>query len=79
MANFNLLKELVHCVILWLSLLFPLLLSFFFLLDPPAVWDTYLCEENGDGFKAFHVYVCAAFLVRWSSKLKVTFISQQSL
>jgi len=33
------------------------------------VWDTYLSEENGDGFKAFHVYVCAAFLLTWSKKL----------
>jgi len=34
------------------------------------VWDTYLSEEGGDGFMAFHVYVCAAFLKRWSAHLK---------
>lgn len=32
------------------------------------MWDTYLSEING--FSEFHVYVCAAFLVKWSDKLK---------
>ncbi|ONH70198.1 GTPase-activating protein gyp1 [Cyberlindnera fabianii] len=32
------------------------------------MWDTYLSETNG--FSEFHVYVCAAFLVKWSEKLK---------
>ncbi|KAI8629985.1 RabGAP/TBC [Xylariaceae sp. FL1651] len=31
------------------------------------MWDTYLAEEQG--FSEFHLYVCAAFLVKWSSKL----------
>ncbi|KAF4121050.1 TBC1 domain family member 2 [Geosmithia morbida] len=31
------------------------------------MWDTYLSEEQG--FSEFHLYVCAAFLVKWSSKL----------
>ncbi|KAL1867721.1 GTPase-activating protein [Diaporthe australafricana] len=31
------------------------------------MWDTYLAEENG--FSEFHLYVCAAFLVKWSDKL----------
>ncbi|OAA59139.1 GTPase activating protein [Niveomyces insectorum RCEF 264] len=31
------------------------------------MWDTYMAEENG--FSEFHLYVCAAFLVKWSSKL----------
>lgn len=32
------------------------------------MWDTYLSENNG--FSEFHVYVCAAFLVKWSDELK---------
>lgn len=32
------------------------------------MWDTYLSEPNG--FSEFHVYVCAAFLVKWSDELK---------
>ncbi|EXJ54480.1 hypothetical protein A1O7_09820 [Cladophialophora yegresii CBS 114405] len=31
------------------------------------MWDTYMAEENG--FSEFHLYVCAAFLVKWSEKL----------
>ncbi|KAF7952190.1 uncharacterized protein EAE97_001687 [Botrytis byssoidea] len=31
------------------------------------MWDTYLAEEQG--FSEFHLYVCLAFLVKWSSKL----------
>ena len=32
------------------------------------MWDTYIAEP--DGFSNFHVYVCAAFLVRWSKQLR---------
>lgn len=32
------------------------------------MWDTYLSEVNG--FSEFHVYVCAAFLVKWSDELR---------
>ncbi|KFA62791.1 hypothetical protein S40285_03791 [Stachybotrys chlorohalonatus IBT 40285] len=32
------------------------------------MWDTYLAEEQG--FSEFHLYVCAAFLVKWSDKLQ---------
>ncbi|CCH43023.1 GTPase-activating protein [Wickerhamomyces ciferrii] len=32
------------------------------------MWDTYLSETNG--FSEFHIYVCAAFLVKWSDELK---------
>eukprot|EP01135_Chromosphaera_perkinsii_P012462 Nk52_evm73s2657 gene=Nk52_evmTU73s2657 len=31
------------------------------------VWDTYLSE--GDGFASLHLYVCAAFLARWSKEI----------
>lgn len=31
------------------------------------MWDTYLAEEQG--FSHFHLYVCAAFLVKWSEQL----------
>ncbi|KAL2039691.1 hypothetical protein N7G274_007550 [Stereocaulon virgatum] len=31
------------------------------------MWDTYMAEEQG--FSEFHLYVCAAFLVKWSEHL----------
>ncbi|CAF4039236.1 unnamed protein product, partial [Adineta steineri] len=31
------------------------------------LWDTYLSEQNG--FSQFHLYICAAFLVRFSKDL----------
>lgn len=33
------------------------------------MWDTYM-SEGSEGFSDFHLYVCAAFLVKWSDKLK---------
>ncbi|KAH9485567.1 GTPase-activating protein gyp1 [Psilocybe cubensis] len=33
------------------------------------MWDTYLAE-GPDAFSQFHLYVCSAFLVRWSDKLR---------
>ncbi|CCU78309.1 TBC1 domain family member 22A [Blumeria hordei DH14] len=32
------------------------------------MWDTYMAEEQG--FSEFHLYVCVAFLVKWSDKLR---------
>ena len=37
------------------------------------LWDTYFSEENDEGFKSFHVYVCAAFLENVSNQLEVLF------
>ena len=34
------------------------------------MWDTYLAEGSSEGFSEFHVYVCAAFLVKWSDQLQ---------
>ncbi|OZJ01561.1 hypothetical protein BZG36_05385 [Bifiguratus adelaidae] len=34
------------------------------------MWDTYLGEAEGNGFRDFHVYVCAAFLVKWSEVIQ---------
>ncbi|KAJ2717201.1 GTPase-activating protein [Coemansia spiralis] len=31
------------------------------------MWDTYLAEP--DGFSSFHIYVCAAFLLKWRKEL----------
>ena len=31
------------------------------------MWDTYMAEEQG--FSDFHLYVCAAFLVKWTERL----------
>ncbi|KAI6021436.1 rab-GTPase-TBC domain-containing protein [Pisolithus microcarpus] len=33
------------------------------------MWDTYLAE-GADAFSQFHLYVCSAFLVTWSTKLR---------
>ncbi|KAH8107795.1 rab-GTPase-TBC domain-containing protein [Cristinia sonorae] len=33
------------------------------------MWDTYLAE-GADAFSQFHLYVCSAFLVQWSKKLR---------
>ncbi|RKF57742.1 GTPase-activating protein gyp1 [Golovinomyces cichoracearum] len=33
------------------------------------MWDTYLKSEE-QGFSEFHLYVCVAFLVKWSDKLR---------
>ncbi|KAF8977159.1 GTPase-activating protein [Entomortierella lignicola] len=33
------------------------------------IWDTYL-TEHPHGFSEFHLYVCAAFLTKWSAELK---------
>jgi hypothetical protein len=33
------------------------------------MWDTYL-SEGPNGFTDFHVYVCAAFLVKWSEHIR---------
>jgi len=33
------------------------------------LWDTYIAETS-EGFKTFHVYVCAVFLIYWSPQLK---------
>lgn len=33
------------------------------------MWDTYMAEGS-EGFSEFHVYVCAAFLVKWTAKIQ---------
>jgi len=33
------------------------------------MWDTYL-SEGAEAFSQFHLYVCSAFLVRWSHQLR---------
>lgn len=34
------------------------------------MWDTYLAEGDG-GFSSFHIFVCAAFLCKWSDHLQI--------
>jgi len=34
------------------------------------LWDTYFAEDDNKGVKEFHVYVCAAFLMRFANELK---------
>jgi TBC1 domain family member 2 len=33
------------------------------------MWDTYM-SEGSEGFSEFHIYVCAAFLVKWTAKIQ---------
>jgi TBC1 domain family member 2 len=33
------------------------------------LWDSYL-SDGADGFKTFHLYVCAAFLFKWHEELR---------
>lgn len=35
------------------------------------LWDSYVSEDDDDGFSVFHVYVCAAFLVKFANQIKV--------
>lgn len=35
------------------------------------LWDSYLAEGGAEGFKTFHPYVCAAFLLKWRKELSV--------
>lgn len=42
------------------------------------MWDTYLAEGSSDGFSEFHVYVCAAFLAKWSKQLSLFLIFSYS-
>ncbi|KAJ1835359.1 GTPase-activating protein [Coemansia sp. RSA 2711] len=38
------------------------------------MWDTYLSEPNG--FSSFHIYVCAALLLKWSTELQAMDFAQ---
>jgi hypothetical protein len=56
----------IHFAFRWINCLllreFPLPLII-------RAWDSYLAEPNENGFKTFHVYVCAALLTTWSKDL----------
>lgn len=47
-----------------------LLLREFRLTTIQRLWDSYL-SEGSDGFKSFHPYICAAFLLKWRRELQV--------
>lgn len=47
-----------------------LLLREFSLPTIQRLWDSYL-SEGSDGFKSFHPYICAAFLLKWRRELQV--------
>lgn len=47
-----------------------LLLREFRLQTIQRLWDSYL-SEGSDGFKSFHPYICAAFLLKWRRELQV--------
>ena len=34
------------------------------------LWDSYLADEDGTGFKTFHTYLCTALLVRFAKEIK---------
>ena len=47
-----------------------LLLREFNLQTIQRLWDAYL-SDGSDGFKSFHPYICAAFLLKWRRELQV--------
>ena len=47
-----------------------LLLREFRLQTIQRLWDSYL-SEGLDGFKSFHPYICAAFLLKWRRELQI--------
>ena len=47
-----------------------LLLREFRLQTIQRLWDSYL-SEGSDGFKSFHPYICAAFLLKWRRELQI--------
>lgn len=47
-----------------------LLLREFRLQTIQRLWDSYL-SEGSDGFKTFHPYICAAFLLKWRRELQI--------
>ena len=48
-----------------------LLLREFRLATVVRLWDGYMAECGPVGFKHFHVYVCAAFLLKWRRQLQL--------
>lgn len=34
------------------------------------MWDTYMAEQNNEGFSVLHIYACAALLLKWSKELR---------
>jgi hypothetical protein len=61
--------QFLHFAFRWMSCLLMRELKLSLIL---RLWDAYLSEDAGfaSGFKVFHVYVCAAFLMRWKEELK---------
>jgi len=51
----------------WMNCLLLRELPFYLIL---RLWDTYLCQGLKDGFNIFHVYVCAAILLKFSKELQ---------
>ena len=59
--------QFIHFAFRWMNCLLMREMSLPLIL---RLWDCYLSEDHGNGFKHFHVYVCAAFLMKWTDKLK---------
>lgn len=61
--------QFLHFAFRWMSCLLMRELKLPLIL---RLWDSYLSEDGGfsSGFKVLHVYVCAAFLMRWKDDLK---------
>lgn len=57
--------ECIHFAFRWMLCLFTRELDTSLIC---RLWDTYFAE--GRGFSLFHSYLCAAFVLQWSSKLK---------
>ncbi|KAJ1916729.1 GTPase-activating protein [Mycoemilia scoparia] len=56
--------EFIQFAFRWINCL---LVREFSLNNTVRMWDTYLAET--DGFSEFHIYVCAAFLLKWANTL----------
>jgi hypothetical protein len=59
--------QLIQFAFRWMNCL---LLREFRLTTIQRLWDSYL-SEGSDGFKSFHPYICAAFLLKWRRELQV--------
>jgi hypothetical protein len=57
--------EFIHFSFRWMNCLLMREMSLELII---RIWDTYMSEEQG--FKVYHLYVCAAFLMYWAQDLR---------
>ena len=59
--------QFLHFCFRWMNCLLMRELSLTLII---RLWDSYLSDDSGTGFKSFHTYVCVAFLVKHSVQIK---------